>query len=433
MKMGENNSLYDSDDSSDIEQMLNKVRKKSTTAATLARTTPAGKPPSSLSSSLSPCESDDDNDDEPWQNDSDVRSHERKRKLNDTEKKLLRFEQKCAMRERQRLFDERKKRINDDHVSDSDRDDDDDDNGDELGVSGRTGVKASKAKSKYAIDIEAEVEIIGGEENGPSRIHAGKSMPTDDKDDDDDHEDCSSEEDEANQPTIRHHHCLASLEVAAAALKSANRACGAAIEVVDLSESPVANSYSPLTKQPSSVMIKVRPKLVEYNSSKSVVKPVVELMVQGPEKMAQLHKQLIQSLGLNASTSVVTLMYQGRTLKTHQSVTSCGFEHGALLEATVHLTGFESIAPLAAAASVPKMDLGPTISLALRQHGAEQVNLRIRMKERLQTLVDQYRQVKSLPSSQQIVLWFDGDQLTLDQTPASLDMESEDLIDVQVR
>jgi hypothetical protein len=80
---------------------------------------------------------------------------------------------------------------------------------------------------------------------------------------------------------------------------------------------------------------------------------------------------------------------------------------------------------------------GPLIRVTLRQSTTgtttpQQDVLEIGTQEPLQVLVDQLREMKPEIASQQIQFSFDGERLRMDQTPASLDMEDEDLIDVKI-
>ena len=87
----------------------------------------------------------------------------------------------------------------------------------------------------------------------------------------------------------------------------------------------------------------------------------------------------------------------------------------------------------------PKKAYGLTLALKLRQRigkgkGSKLVehNVKHRQKEPLENLMDYFKsRIAKASASQQFVFRFDGETLDLKKTPATYDMESMDLIDVE--
>jgi hypothetical protein len=100
---------------------------------------------------------------------------------------------------------------------------------------------------------------------------------------------------------------------------------------------------------------------------------------------------------------------------------------GTKIEAVVHPT----------AVSKPrsnKKDLGALLQVKLRhlrEKGAWEHAFPIRRHENLELLAKSFLVETKLPPSAQVQLIFDGEPLALNRTPASYDMETDDLIDVE--
>jgi Ubiquitin-2 like Rad60 SUMO-like len=93
----------------------------------------------------------------------------------------------------------------------------------------------------------------------------------------------------------------------------------------------------------------------------------------------------------------------------------------------------KSNAASSSASTSTAANFGPSLSLTLRGKDGQVETFKLRQREPFQALVDAYRIKKStIAADSRIILQFDGQTLQMTQTPLQCDMESDDLIDVQV-
>ena len=129
-----------------------------------------------------------------------------------------------------------------------------------------------------------------------------------------------------------------------------------------------------------------------------------------------------------AAQSVAVWKYQGHTLQPRFALAMYGIPtHGAIVELDLTLLDNNNRGTNKGSTnSQPPIDVGPLIRVTLRCQKDTTV-MKIGVKESFQRLVERYEQQQNIKVKS---LNFDGDTLALDATPAALDMEDEDLIDV---
>ena len=88
----------------------------------------------------------------------------------------------------------------------------------------------------------------------------------------------------------------------------------------------------------------------------------------------------------------------------------------------------------AAASNIASSGPGPAIRITLRAHPSkEQFTKKIRMTDQLKKLDESIRKELDIQAGSTIELHFDGQRMNLDGTPATYDMEDEDMVDVVIR
>ncbi|CAB9498844.1 expressed unknown protein [Seminavis robusta] len=83
-----------------------------------------------------------------------------------------------------------------------------------------------------------------------------------------------------------------------------------------------------------------------------------------------------------------------------------------------------------------KKDLGNAIAVKLRTNEGGKVKeqmFKIRMQEPMSVLVDKYKTKNNLTQTAKVSFHFDGEQMNPNSTPASFDMEDDELIDVVLK
>ena len=119
---------------------------------------------------------------------------------------------------------------------------------------------------------------------------------------------------------------------------------------------------------------------------------------------------------------------------------------GSEIQATINLTGLSAFKKPGAnnrngivggSSAGAAENLGRKIKVTLRRvdNGGQPRECGIRFRQPFQALVDDYCQKEGISGARgkgKVVLKFDGEKLSLDKTPASVDMDDEDLIDVVI-
>jgi len=150
----------------------------------------------------------------------------------------------------------------------------------------------------------------------------------------------------------------------------------------------------------------------------------------------QVIDAFVQESGLDKSSCTIGLRFLGRMLDPskplykYKLVQELRKNEGANVvevEAIVYSTGGGLVRKKA-----PATDYGNVMTLKLRNQAGECESFKMGEKEPFQSLVNKYRTAMKLGERQKITLFFDGAALSLKQTPASEDMEEDDLIDVRV-
>jgi hypothetical protein len=147
-------------------------------------------------------------------------------------------------------------------------------------------------------------------------------------------------------------------------------------------------------------------------------------------------KQFLHQVGLHPSITTVFFRLNGKAVQSTRTPAAYGLSNllFVVLEASVLLSTF--VTPPASA--TPKANVGPMLRLILRCAAHEGSKgdshmFKLGAKERFGVLKERYLERLGLSSTNSTIrLCFDGETLTDQQTPGSLDMENEDLIDVRV-
>jgi hypothetical protein len=147
-------------------------------------------------------------------------------------------------------------------------------------------------------------------------------------------------------------------------------------------------------------------------------------------------KQFLHQVGLHPSTTTVFFRLNGKAVQSTRTPAAYGLSNllFVVLEASVLLSTF--VTPPASA--TPKANVGPMLRLILRCAAHEGSKgdshmFKLGAKECFGVLKERYLERLGLSSTNSTIrLCFDGEILTDQQTPGSLDMENEDLIDVRV-
>ena len=102
-------------------------------------------------------------------------------------------------------------------------------------------------------------------------------------------------------------------------------------------------------------------------------------------------------------------------------------------DVVVLVAGSASSGAAAAASNNASSGTGPAIRITLRTHSPKkQFTKKIRMTDQLKKLEELMRKELGIQTGK-IELHFDGQKMNLDGTPATYDMEDEDMVDVVIK
>jgi hypothetical protein len=160
-----------------------------------------------------------------------------------------------------------------------------------------------------------------------------------------------------------------------------------------------------------------------------------------PNELLQVFiDRFMTAINVTPNNSVVTMQFNGHALMGQHTPASYGMTNGSTVDAMVLLTGLMDYqarsGTAASGAAAVSANLGSSIQLTLRQQNGKTTSqdaFSIRMKEPFQALAEKYRSSKSLGPSTRIAFHFDGETMGMTRTPESYDMEDEDLVDVIVQ
>lgn len=150
------------------------------------------------------------------------------------------------------------------------------------------------------------------------------------------------------------------------------------------------------------------------------------ITVQDTQTVQVVLDQALQQWQYPADKTVAILKYNGQTLQNRFALAMYGITaHGAVINADITLLDSSNSTK---SQHLPTEDLGKLMRVTLRCQKDTKV-MKIGIKEPFQRLVERYEQQNHCLGKVKR-LEFDGDALPLHTTPATHDMEDEDLIDV---
>ena len=150
------------------------------------------------------------------------------------------------------------------------------------------------------------------------------------------------------------------------------------------------------------------------------------ITVQDTQTVQVVLDQALQQWQYPADKTVAILKYNGQTLQNRFALAMYGITvHGAVINADITLLDSSNSTK---SQHPPTVDVGKLMRVTLRCQKDTKV-MKIGIKEPFQRLVERYEQQNHCLGKVKR-LEFDGDALPLHTTPATHDMEDEDLIDV---
>jgi hypothetical protein len=193
----------------------------------------------------------------------------------------------------------------------------------------------------------------------------------------------------------------------------------------------------------------IQPGSIAKESGSTTTSESVALAISGNDKLSVLSDKLLQHLGVPGVVTFKSVDTQ-QTMYRKQTAQFYGLKSGSTVHAKVHLirscargSSVDASGLSAAAASgtlngaSSKKSLGRSVTLMVRRPTGETIAVQTYRKQPLQAALDQFVSKLSgssaKPSPSATTEWrfkFDGDFLNLQRdTPESLDMDDDDLID----
>jgi hypothetical protein len=180
------------------------------------------------------------------------------------------------------------------------------------------------------------------------------------------------------------------------------------------------------------------------------IKPSVQdkvLMVRENEPLSVLVDKFLKDFMLPPSARV-TMTFDGQTLLASRTAASYEMEDEDLIDMQAKATAIplaqnnghnittntnSTNRTAASRTTTNRTNLGPNLSLTMRRQNGkkmEQVILKHKLNEPLQSLMETYKKRLKIAASKQLAFYFDGGKLNLQKSPATYEIENEDLIDV---
>ena len=157
------------------------------------------------------------------------------------------------------------------------------------------------------------------------------------------------------------------------------------------------------------------------------------LMVHGGLAFSTVQGLFLQHHKLDLKTSTLFFRFNDKPIHLARSIADYQISAGSVVEASVLLSGFKPSNSKSSSTSYNGQLLKLTLRRAITSKNIEDDVLEIGSKDTFSVLMEKYKEKKKLGRAKQVVFKFDGEPLRPNQTPAMLDMESEDLIDVTVQ
>ena len=205
--------------------------------------------------------------------------------------------------------------------------------------------------------------------------------------------------------------------------------------VLNLESPAVAHPEQPKLPTDLGPTLQLKLRTTHVVNGKRSESPTTEIMsIRRMEPFQKLMERYQSLHNIVPSQSSVKFSVDGENIDLNKNPAFYDFEDDDLVEVLVtSLVVVRTSTSSSATATSATANLGPALQLKLRmqeKNGTTTMDvMTIRENEPLENLMDKYKKKKKLGSAH-IILTFDGDTINLTKTPASYEMESEDIIDV---
>ena len=203
---------------------------------------------------------------------------------------------------------------------------------------------------------------------------------------------------------------------------------------VDTAPSPAAAPAKPRNYGPP-LHLKLRTNQV-INGKRSETSTTETMTIRSMEPFQNLLERYQSKHNIDASESSVKFTLDGERIDLLQTPASYDLEDDDIVEVLVTTLVVRSSKSTtnSHSAAAAAAHLGPLLQLKMRtqEKDGSLVNdvMTIRLNEPLQQLMDKYKKEKEIAASRTVTFSFDGETMSMSRTPASYDMESEDIVEV---